>query len=262
MYPRHDWRPLPAARGEVRLSPDMPALRTGSGDFLRLHDLPGSGRVPTYRYLLRVRRAALEREERVRASRWPQGRREVLVLGRDRLSRALAAELARSGAEVRRDDGSDHGSGRTPRADAVVDVCEAPQRSEPDERLEQLVSGGTVLLRGRREGSRMLIFPLAVDGSEATPDQVRRRRLAASPAAPELSSWLSSSRRDPRPLARATVTLTVARCLSILEDWAAEDPAVAEHRRLLRVIGDGLRERTHTVLGFDEPAPRPQGPTR
>lgn len=258
MYPRHDWRPLPAARGEVRLSPDMPALRTSSGGFLRLHDLPGPGRVSTYRYLLRVRRAALEREKRVRASRWPEGRRSVLVVGRDRLSRALAAELARSGADVRRDAGS----GQTPRADAVVDVREAPQRSEPDERPGQLISGGTVLLHGRREGSRMLIFPLLVDGSEATPDQVSRRRLAASPAAAELSSWLSSSRRDPRPLARATLTLTVARCLSILEDWAAEDPAVAEHRRLLRVIGDGLRERTHTVLGFDEPAPRPQGPTR
>lgn len=258
MYPRHEWRPLPAARGEVRLSPDMPALRTGSGDFLRLHDPPGSGRVPTYRYLLRVRRAALEREERARAARWPEGRRSILVLGRDRLSRALVAELARSGAEVRRDDRS----GQGPCADAVVDVREAPQRPQPDEPPGQLVSGGTVLLRGRREGGRMLIFPLTVDGSEATPDQVSRRRLAASPAAPELSSWLSSGRRDPRPLSRATRTLTVARCLSILEDWATDAPAVSEHRRLLRVIGDGLRERTHTVLGFDEPAPRPQGPGR
>ncbi|NGN93701.1 hypothetical protein G5C66_13230 [Nocardioides sp. KC13] len=257
MYPRHEWRPLPAARGEVRLSPDMPALRTGSGDFLRLHDLPGPGRVPTYRYLLRVRRAALEREARIRRSRWPEGRRSVLVLGHGRLSRALAAELIRSGAEVRR------GGGRLlARADAVVDVREVPQRPGTDESLGHLTAGGAVLLRARREGSRMLIFPLIVDGSEATPDQVRRRRLAASPAASELSSWLSGSRRDPRPLPRTTLTLTVARCLSILEDWAADDPAVSEHRLLLRVVGDGLRERAHTVLGFDEPAPRPQGPAR
>lgn len=256
MYPRHDWRPLPAARGEVRLSTDMPALRTGSGDFLRLHDLPGPGRVPTYRYLLRVRRAALERDRRALASRWPEGRRRVLVLGRGRLGRALAAELARSGAEVVRDDRP-----RTPpHTDAVVDVREVPQRrdAELDERLEHLLADGAVLLRGRREGGRMLIFPLVVDGSEATPDQVDRRRLAASPAAPELSSWLASGHRDPRPLRRATLTLTVARCLAILEDWAADDPALVEHRRLLRVVGDGLRERTHTVLGFDEPAPRPQ----
>ena len=108
----------------------------------------------------------------------------------------------------------------------------------------------------------MLIFPLVVDGSEATPDQVNRRRLAASPAAPELSSWLASSHRDPRLLRRATLTLTVARCLAILDDWAADDPALIEHRRLLRVVGDGLRERTHTVLGFDEPAPRPQESAR
>ncbi|MER7300014.1 hypothetical protein ABTX24_10200 [Nocardioides sp. NPDC127514] len=256
MYPRHDWRPLPAARGEVRVSTDMPALRTGSGDFLRLHDLPGPGRVPTYRYLLRVRRAALERDRRALASRWPEGRRRLLVLGRGRLGRALAAELARSGAEVVRDDGA-----RTPpHTDAVVDVREVPQRrdAELDERLEHLLADGAVLLRGRREGGRMLIFPLVVDGSEATPDQVARRRLAASPAAPELSSWLASGHRDPRPLRRATLTLTVARCLAILEDWAADDPALVEHRRLLRVVGDGLRERTHTVLGFDEPAPRPQ----
>lgn len=260
MYPRHDWRPLPAARGEVRLSTDMPALRTGSGDFLRLHDLPDPGRVPTYRYLLRVRRAALERDQRARASRWPEGRRSVLVLGRGRLSRALAAELTRSGAEVIRDDGGR----RSSRADAVVDVCEVPQRPDPGlgERLEQLARDGTVLLRGRREGGRMLIFPLIVDGSEATPDQVSRRRLAASPAAPELSSWLASGHRDPRPLRRATLTLTVARCLAILEDWAAGDPALAEHRRLLRVVGDGPRERTHTVLGFDEPSPRPQESAR
>ncbi|MEU4450968.1 hypothetical protein AB0F44_06540 [Nocardioides sp. NPDC023903] len=258
MYPRNDWRPLPAARGEVRLSTDMPALRTGSGDFLRLHDLPGPGRLSTYRYLLRVRRAALERDQRARASRWPESRRSVLVVGRGRLSRALAAELARSGAEVIRDDGA------PPRADAIVDVCEVPQRPdpEPDERLEHLATGGAVLLRGRREGGRMLIFPLVVDGSEATPDQVNRRRLAASPAAPELHSWLASGHRDPRPLRRATLTLTVARCLAILEDWAADDPALAEHRRLLRVVGDGLRERTHTVLGFDEPASRPQESAR
>lgn len=260
MYPRNDWRPLPAARGEVRLSADMPALRTGSGDFLRLHDLPRPGRLPTYRYLLRVRRAALERDERSRASRWPEGRRSVLVLGRDRLSRTLAAELARSGAEVVRDDGS-----RTPpRTDAVVDVREVSQRPDPelDERLEHLTTGATVLLRGRREGGRMLIFPLVVDGSEATPDQVNRRRLAASPAAPELSSWLASGHRDPRPLRRSTQTLTVARCLAILEDWALDDPALAEHRRVLRIVGDGLRERTHTVLGFDEPAPRPRESAR
>jgi hypothetical protein len=259
MYPRHDWRPIPAARGEVRLSTDMPALRTGSGDFLRLHDLPGPGRLPTYRYLLRVRRAALERDARTRAARWPEGRRRVLVLGRGRLSRALAAELARSGAEVVRDGGS-----RSPRAAAVVDVREIPQRPDPElgERLEQLTGSGAALLRGRREGGRMLIFPLMVDGSEATPDQVSRRRLAASPAAPELSSWLASGHRDTRPLRRAISTLTVARCLAILEDWASGDPAVSEHRRLLRVIGDGPRERTHTVLGFDEPAPRPQEPAR
>ena len=256
MYPRHDWRPLPAARGEVRLSTDMPALRTGSGDFLRLHDLPGPGRLSTYRYLLRVRRAALERDRRARASRWPEGRRSVLVLGRGRLSRALATELARSGAEVIRDDGA------PPRTDAVVDVREVPQRPDPNERLEHLITGETVLLRGRREGSRMLIFPLVVDGSEATPDQVSRRRLAASPAAPELHSWLASGHRDPRPLRRATLTLTVARCLAILEDWAADDPALAEHRRLLHIVGDGLRERTHTVLGFDEPASRPQESAR
>jgi hypothetical protein len=258
MYPRNDWRPLPAARGEVRLSTDMPALRTGSGDFLRLHDLPGPGRLSTYRYLLRVRRAALERDQRARASRWPEGRRSVLVLGRGRLSRALAAELARSDAEVVRDDGA------PPRTDAVVDVREVPQRPDPelDERLEHLQAGGAVLLRGRREGGRMLIFPLAVDGSEATPDQVSRRRLAASPAAPELSSWLASGHRDPRPLRRATLTLTVARCLAILEDWATDDPALVEHRRLLRVVGDGPREHTHTVLGFDEPAPRPQESAR
>lgn len=259
MYPRHDWRPIPAARGEVRLSTDMPALRTGSGDFLRLHDLPGPGRLPTYRYLLRVRRAAQERDARTRSARWPKGRRRVLVLGRGRLSRALAAELARSGAELVRAGGS-----RSLRADAVVDVREIPQRPDPelDERLEQLTSSGAALLRGRREGGRMLIFPLMVDGSEATPDQVSRRRLAASPAAPELSSWLASGHRDPRPLRRATSTLTVARCLAILEDWASGDPAVSEHRRLLCVIGDGPRERTHTVLGFDEPAPRPQEPAR
>lgn len=260
MYPRHDWRPIPAARGEVRLSTDMPALRTGSGDFLRLHDLPGPGRLPTYRYLLRVRRAAMERDARTRASRWPEDRRRVLVLGRGRLSRVLAAELARSGAEVVRADCSR----RHPHADAVVDVREIPQRPDAElgERLEQLTSSGAALLRGRREGGRMLIFPLMIDGSEATPDQVSRRRLAASPAAPELSSWLASGHRDPRPLHRATSTLTVARCLAILEDWASGDPAVSEHRRLLRVIGDGPRERTHTVLGFDEPTPRPQEPAR
>ncbi|PZR53741.1 hypothetical protein DNL40_06355 [Xylanimonas oleitrophica] len=259
MKPRHGWRPL-LGTGEVRLTGERPALRTRGGRFLRLHDVPAPAPVARTRYLHRVRQAVLALEEAEHARRWPPGRRRVLVLGHDRLARALTAALRGAGADVRRSTAR-AGTALLTSVDVVVDVRDTPHRPEEDSALDPLPSTGTALLRGRREGARMLLYPLAVDGTEATADQVRRRRLAASPAASELASWLARPHRR-RRLRAAAVSLTVARCLAVLEDWAAGRPAVAEHRRLLRTIGEDLRETTHTVLGFDEPAPHPQGGRR
>lgn len=284
MNPRQGWRTLPGGHGEVLLAGERPALRSRTGHFLRLHQVPESGTARTRRYLLRVRRAAVAREREARSARWPREHRRVLVAGGDALARALADELARSGAVVRRvtltalrsmllDAGIRRPGPAMPQAllsgaaesgperaaDLVVDVRDAVHR--PDSLLDALLDGlperGTAVLRGRREGARMLLFPLAIDGTEATPDQVRRRRLAASPAAQELDRWLRDGRRKPRPLRPRAVVLTVARCLAIAEDWAAGRPVTAEHRRLLRIVDEDLREREHTVLGFDEPPTRP-----
>lgn len=230
--------PRPLRRGGHVLLGEPPALRTPEGRFLRLHQVPdGRGR-DLRRYLGRVGDVLAEREHAAAATRWPVGRRRIAVPGRDRLSRLLAAELRRSGAEVCTDG-----------ADLVLDVRDAPR---DDDRWPH---SATPVLRGHREGEQFHLLPLVLDGSEPTPDQVRRRRLAAAPAAPELAAWLAAPVRT-RPLRAPLRAVAAARCLTVLADWAADAPEVAAHRRTLWILEPDLRAHAHTVLGFDEPAPR------
>ncbi|MEV4999520.1 hypothetical protein [Nocardioides sp. LML1-1-1.1] len=232
--------PRPLRRGGYVLLGEPPALRAPDGRFLRLHQVPaGRGRA-LRRYLDRVGDVVAERERAAAATRWPVGRRRIAVPGRDRLSRLLADELRRSGAEVCADG-----------ADLVLDVRDAP--GAPDRRPHS----ATPVLRGHREGEQFHLLPLVLDGTEATPDQVRRRRLAAAPAAPELATWLAAPVRT-RPLRAPLRAVVAARCLTVLTDWAADAPALATHRRTLWILEPDLRAHGHVVLGFDEPAPREQ----
>lgn len=230
--------PRPLRRGGHVLLGDPPALRAPDGHFLRLHQVPDGRDRALRRYLARVDEVVAERERAAAARRWPVGRRRIDVLGRDRLSRLIAAELRRSGAELCADG-----------ADLVVDVRDSA--FAPDTRPHS----ATPVLRGHREGDQLHLLPLVLDGSEATPDQVRRRRLAAAPAAPELAAWLATPVRT-RPMRPAMRAVAVARCLTVLADWAAGAPEVAAHRRTLWILEPDLRAHAHTVLGFDEPAPR------
>lgn len=228
--------PRPLRRGGHVLLGEPPALRAPDGRFLRLHQVPdGRGRA-LRRYLDRVGDVVAERERAAAATRWPPGRRRIAVPGRDRLSRLLADELRRSGAEICTDD-----------ADLLLDVRDRPYAPG--------TPTSTPVLRGHREGEQLHLLPLVLDGTEATPDQVRRRRLAAAPAAPELAGWLAAPVRT-RPLRAPLRAVVAARCLTVLTDWAADAPALAAHRCTLWILEPDLRAHSHVVLGFDEPAPR------
>ncbi|GAA2081891.1 hypothetical protein GCM10009821_23280 [Aeromicrobium halocynthiae] len=246
---KHPWRPLPDGLGHVRLEGLRPALRTDTGEFLRLHRVPDGGRLARRAYLRQVTDFARDRRGRIQAGLWPAGRRRVDVLDTDQLSRAIADQLARLGADVR----------RSPRsaADATADLVVAVAAHAPEpavaDRLADLPSQGTAVLHGHADGGGFLVMPLATDRDAVTPDQVRRRRLAASPAADELACWLTQGPPvQPSGTVRALVT---ARVVEVVRTWASEAPQLDDLRRTLHVVHPDLHQTQHVVLGFDEPAP-------
>lgn len=205
------------------------------------------------RYLDRLNDVADARRRDLGAARWPEGRRRIAVVGQDALASALAEALRDAGAEVTR---IEPGTNPATHPDAVVAVLDDAPSPGLARRLDAHLARGTAVLHGHREGDHFHLLPLAVDGTEATADQVRRRRIAASPAAPELDSWLAATPPPARRLADLARGAIVSACLTVLSDWAAGAPELTEHRRTLRVLDEHLRLHTHTVLGFDEPAAR------
>ncbi|RPF20618.1 hypothetical protein [Myceligenerans xiligouense] len=281
--PRSEWLPLPGGLDHVRLTGDRPAMRTRDGRFLRLHSVPDGAATgglavggELRRYLRRIAHVATARRRDLAATRWPEGRRDIAVVGRDHLASALARELRRAGAGVTRirpgatlGDGTvpgPHGedtipppgtaSDRAARPDAVVAVLDAAPSAGLGRWLKTLPAQGVAVLHGHREGDHFHLLPLAVDGTEADADQVRRRRIAASPAGPELDSWLAAPPAPAHRLGDLARGAIVSSCLTVLTDWADDAPGLAGHRRTLRVLDEHLRLHTHTVLGFDEPAVR------
>lgn len=250
------WRRLPGHLGHVRLDGPRPALRTGSGAFLRLHRVPAGGQVERRRYLSEVAEFARARAAREADVRWPQGRREVLVVGGDALARDLSRELGRLGAAVRR-RATLPADGEVPAL--VVAVNQLGARAAATRgRLAQLPPRSAVL-QGHADGGSFVLLPLVVDGTEATLDQVRRRRVAASPAGSELDSWLDAAPRTPLP--RAVTGLALARLVGAAQAWAREDEEVEALRRTMSVVHPDLRETRHVVLGFEEPPARAARPT-
>lgn len=242
------WRSLPDRLGHVRLAGPRPALRTAQGEYLRLHGVPAGGRRARGAYVREVADFARRRATEQGLRHWPDGRRRVAVLGRDRIAATVTVELRRLGAHVHRL----RRPVADPAADLVVAVTARPPGLDRAEWLASLPMRGTAVLQGHVDGASFLLLPLALDGTEASADQVRRRRLAASPASDELGAWLAAPR--PLPLAatvRALVTVRVARSAMT---WASGGAEAEELRHTLTVIHPDLRETRHVVLGFDEPA--------
>jgi hypothetical protein len=242
------WRPLPDRLGHVRTTGPRPALRTAQGEYLRLHGVPAGGRSTRRTYLREVADFARRRAAEQYATRWPEGRRRIAVIGRTRLAAAVVAEVRRLGADVRRlrRPVADHG------ADLVVVLTEGRPGFGTEAWLTSLPSRGTAVLHGHADGASFLLMPLAVDGTEASADQVRRRRLAASPAADELGAWLSAPHHI--SLAPGVRALATARVAGAALAWAADGTEAEELRHTLTVLHPDLRETRHVVLGFDEPA--------
>lgn len=244
-----EWKPLPDGLGHVRLAGPRPALRTAEGEFLRLHRVPTAhSRRVERAYLREVAGFVRGQAARLHDTRWPEGRRRILVLGTGPAGRTAAVELARLGAEVQR----------------LPQLCEACDADlvlaldcTPDAAalLAAVPLQGTPVLLGHADGASYLLMPLALDGSEASPDQVRRRRLASSPAADEQQSW-TRSRVDVQ-LPATVRTLAVARAVAIVRSWAEGTLDLADMRRTLHLVHPDLRETRHVVLGFDEPAAMP-----
>ena len=128
--------------------------------------------------------------------------------------------------------------------------------------LDQLpAAAGAAVLRCYREGDLIFVDPLAVDTSDPSGSQVIRRRLAASPAAAELSAWLDASAApgaDPAEIPAAATAILVARIRTTIAAWQQDSPALAVLRRTLwRLDTATLTATEHPVLPFPEPAPLP-----
>ncbi|NWL12319.1 hypothetical protein DM793_13655 [Paenarthrobacter nitroguajacolicus] len=122
--------------------------------------------------------------------------------------------------------------------------------------FDDLPGEGTAVLRCYREGELAFIDPLSLSAQDPTASQVLRRRLAASPAATELKTWLDTPAATAEiGLRSPALSLVTARLLMIIAAWQQDSPALPALRRTLwRLDSATLVATEHPVLPFPEPA--------
>lgn len=261
--------------------PDRPlALRTPQGDVLRVQaDMDGmdasllasllAGQELAHQRATSTQRALAgrlseelaRRQLRHRQESWGQTR---VLLVRTPLGQDLAAALADRGADVEVVDADvvlEAVSQSRPRVVVWADDTRPPHPGWAG--LDALPVTGVGWLRAAREGDVVRVEPLALDPDDPTSEQVRGRRLAASPAAPELRAlWDVDgagpvAAHAPSPAARALVLHHVIEVLDAATATCRglrDEHRLAEHRRtLLRVDMVGLRTTSHSVLAYPRP---------
>lgn len=226
-------------------------VRSGDGVFLRV---PPSTAGPTADADLlgtlagRVNiELAVRREARIRPC---TGRESAGILAPGSWRQDLAAALGGHALTVF------HSADDIPEsAGLVLYIAAAPHERDA---LDHLPAAGTAVLRCYREGELIFVDPLAVEPQDPTGAQVRRRRLAASPAASELRAWLESAAAaaGPAGIPAAAMTILAARLLTTIAAWQRDAPALLTLRRTLwRLDTATLLASEHPVLAFPEPAP-------
>ncbi|MBB6174915.1 hypothetical protein HNR23_004975 [Nocardiopsis mwathae] len=261
-------------------------VRTSSGTFLRLRH-PPAGLIDaltgsptddeeTGAYAEKLTAEMAAREDGDAERRWPTARRNVALVGEgtqvEVLADALAewgvsptrfpdgaALLATAGGEPTGDDRRDAaavgGHGPTARPwDLVIAYADSPaQRARWDE-LDTLPGDGVAWLRGYREGEICYVDPIGVSSGDPAAEQVRRRRLAASPVPRELDAWQRATAASPEELSFAARTLLTGRMLTVALAWAQQADTLAGYRSTLwKLVATTGTLSEHPVLAYDAP---------
>mgnify|MGYP001198471805 CR=1 FL=1 len=261
---------VPGTGADALVGPDgTGAVRTSSGRFLRLQNpAPGLVRALTgapgedaedtdgaaYAQKLAAEMAAREADDAER--RWPGERRGIALVGQGAPVDALAEAL----------DGWDLPATRFPDAadlpadrvwDLVVAYADAPRERAGWDALDRLPERGTAWLRAYREGGVCFVDPIAVSTDDPTAEQVRRRRLAASPVPGELDAWqrgAAASSRAPEPLSPAASVLLTSRMLTVALAWAQQTDTLEGFRgTLFKFVAATGALSEHPVLAYDAP---------
>ncbi|MDA2806058.1 hypothetical protein [Nocardiopsis suaedae] len=258
------------------------AVRTSSGRFLRLQN-PAPGLIgaltgepgedtgggdgaagAAYAERLAAEMAARETDDAER--RWPGGRRDVALVGQGAPVDALAGALAEWGLSAARfPAAADLPADRA--WDLVIAYADAPRERAGWDALDGLPERGAAWLRAYREGGVCFVDPIAVSAEDPTAEQVRRRRLAASPVPGDLDAWqrgAAASSDAPEPLSSAASTLLAGRMLTVALAWAQRTDALEGYRgTLFKFVSANGALTEHPVLAYDAPpaidgaAPRP-----
>lgn len=245
---------VPGTGADVLLGPAGDGVvRTRSGRFLRLEDPPAgladalaggrAGDSAASEYADRLRTELAARECRDADERWPAERRGVRLIGAGETVDALTKALP--GCAI---------DGRAPRPQLVIAVAETPRERAHWAELDTYPARGVAWLRAYREGATCFVDPIAVTTDDPGSEQVRRRRLAASPVPRELAAWQRTVASAAAPLPVAARTLLLARVLTVALAWAQDAPALEAYRRTLWRLGTSSMTITeHSLLGYDEP---------
>lgn len=257
--------PLGSGLGDIVLpSVGQPAVRAGTGEFLRLQNLPAelpstlvsgvSQGDAAKGYLETLERELRRRLEQSKAERWNPLRHNICVLGASALAEEFREVLREMGAKI-----SPSGE-----ANLLLAIEDGPALTTQWAAYDNAVSQDVNWLCAYREGQLLFVDPLKVEPEDADHSQVVRRRQAASPAVLELSTWwqnveASSTPRPSMAVPGAAKHLLFARLLNILQAWTSNTAELVDYRRTLwRLEFESYRVTEHIVLGFPEPRPLPR----
>ncbi|WP_025133513.1 hypothetical protein [Leucobacter sp. PH1c] len=258
--------PIPGTGAQLVVSaPARDVVHLASGRLVRIQDRPdgleslldpedrGADADFDTEYLRRLVEEIRSDEAAARVERWPEHRREVLLLGPagDVLD-AVEAALSAWGADVRRaDPGSDPVP--VPRSGLTVLYAEDARLRDAWTAWEARAGDSAARIRAYREGDTVFVDPLAVAPVDPTAIQVVGRRVAASASPEELDAWIRTAGSPPQPLDDAARTLLVARVVELAVAWARDEPTLDALRRTLwKLVAPTGSIGLHPLLPYPE----------
>ncbi|OQO94962.1 hypothetical protein B1813_02535 [Saccharomonospora piscinae] len=260
---------VPGTGAEVLIDADGTGLvRTADGRFLRLRSVPPGlpdilrgtrdGGDDVAAYARRLREELLSREEAHAQARWPAARRRVVLLGRGTVVEDLAEALREWGVTpVRHADAAALLAACHVESvpwDVVIGYADSPAERAGWDRLDDLPGRGTTWVRAYREGEVCFVDPVASRGEDPGSEQVRRRRLAASPVPREFEAWQNAA-AESGPLPWTARSLLVSRVLAVLLAWAHGPDTVRSYRTTLwKFVPATATISEHPILAYPPPA--------
>ncbi|QNG19826.1 hypothetical protein G4H71_15515 [Rhodococcus triatomae] len=234
--------PVISRRPEMFTVPGRGATVRGTdGTFLRV-TVAGADRSDD------VAGAVARHDAEVWAARWSHRCPPIRLDGAHPVLDTIADALVSVGVTVVRNEDTGPAAG-------LVIRCATPPYDTPAPPREET---SLPVLDITVEERLVLVGPLRLDATDASPSEVRRRRYAAAAAGPELEHWHRHASPSGTTLSTAATVLATGRVLDVVRAWRSE-PARAARLRYTLWRHDDVRLETseHVVLGFDEPAPRP-----